>query len=56
MNLSEYLLEIYKKWDGTPEHAAILLRYLHMANKAVFSINIESDDPKIKQILEPLVK
>ncbi len=33
MNLTEYIEKLYEKWDGTPENACEILRYINLAIK-----------------------
>lgn len=43
MNVISYIEEIYKNWDGTPEHATICMRQIHLAIH-VSSMNFGDDD------------
>lgn len=56
MNQIEYFEKIYISWDGTPDHASELMRYLYLANKTIFNGTTVTDASKIEQVMEPLNK
>lgn len=54
MNQIEYFEKMYETWDGTPEHAMVILRHLNLANKTVFKLDPTFNCEIVDSLMKPI--